>query len=64
MSSREGANLHTLLPKEAVPFLLTSLSPFLALEGLKLLPVRMGGGVLGSWQAHTYRHFSLYCRVK
>ena len=50
--SREGASLHTLLPKEAVPFLLTSLSLFLTLEGLKLLPVRMGG----QWGVGKHTH--------
>ena len=34
--------LNILLPKEAIPFPLISFSLFLTLEGLKLLPVRMG----------------------
>lgn len=45
--------LNTLLPKEAIPFLLTSFSLFLTLEGLKPLAVRMGGHWGVGKQAHT-----------
>lgn len=61
MSSREGANLHTLLPKEAVPFLLTSLSPFLALEGAgKLLPSQNGGGY---WEVGKHTHTDTFLSI-